>query len=888
MRIRKIRTLDGPNVFHSRPVLKMTLDIGPLEDTDSSYHPEFVDRLIATLPGLHKHRCSKGYEGGFIERLRTGTWMAHIVEHMSLELSDRAGISVGFGKTVMTDERGVYDVAVAYQNESAMRELLRVTVEFADHLFCDQPYPLDERIAAVREIAEDTALGPSTRAIYDAAKRQNVPVRRLNEGALLQLGYGSKRKLVESTVSSNTSHIAVEIAGDKDLTKALLQKASVPVPAGEVVRTREAAVEAALALGFPVVIKPLDGNHGRGVTLHVSSPEDAVLAFDNAQHHSSRVIVEQMLEGRDYRVVVVGGKLVAASERVPAHVIGDGEHTIHELIDQENANPLRGDGHAKALTKLDAEAAVPFVVRRGLTLASIPAAGEQVLLRDTGNISTGGVARDVTDVVHPAVRSICERAARTIGLDICGLDLIMPDIAQPFTARSGIIELNAGPGIRMHHHPQQGTPRNVGKAIVGMLYPNDDNGRIPIVSITGTNGKTTVTRMITHVLAESGCTVGMTTTDGIHIAGEQIASGDTTGPWSARLVLSDTSVQAAVLETARGGIVRSGLGYDWSDISIMTNIQPDHIGQDGIHDLEDILHIKSVVAERVREGGTLILNADDPLLSTLMERSYMQRLPREIVYFSLQGNNPLVLRHLDAGGTAYIRRDGVLLECHGNEWRILANAVDIPLTMHGTASFQVANCLSAIAACRAYGLSAEFVVASLARFRNSSENRGRANLYSVKDGYVLVDYGHNIGAFHAICDMTSSWHGVCVTGVIAVPGDRSDELINEAARVMACGFDKLIIREDDDKRGRKPGEIATLLHTTIQQHYPDLNVQVVLDEEQAYAHAIENMRHGEVIVLFYDDYAHVEEVLQRFQAKSVEYPERLLSEFTAPKLRDAA
>ncbi|HEY0566495.1 MAG TPA: cyanophycin synthetase, partial [Terriglobales bacterium] len=698
---------------------------------------------------------------------------------------------------------------------------------------------------------------------------------RLCDGSLLQLGHGKKQRRVQATISGLTSHIAVDIAGDKELTKKLLDEAAVPVPKGRVVRSCEGALEAGFDLGFPLAIKPLDGNHGRGVSLHIRTAEDVVFAFEKAQEHSSRVIVEQMLDGRDYRVVVVGGKLVAASERIPAHVIADGVHTISELIEIENRNPLRGEGHEKPLTKLDPEAALAVLARAGRTLQSIASAGELVYIRDQGNISTGGVAKDVTDAVSPEVRDICERAARAVGLDVCGIDLITPDISQPMPPRAGIIEVNAAPGIRMHHYPNEGTPRDVAGAIVRMLFPNAEQGRIPIISITGTNGKTTVTRMVTHGLSDAGCYTGLTTTDGIGIGGKQVVEGDTTGPWSARLVLADPAVDVAVLETARGGIVRSGLGYDWSDIGVMLNIQSDHIGQDGIHTLEDILHIKSLVAERVREGGTVILNADDPLLATLMDRPRMQEPVRSVVYFSERDHNPLIQRHLSNGGTAFINNSGMLVESVGNERRMLGRASEFPVTLYGTARFQIANVLAAIAACRSYGLSAHFVVESLKRFDNSSENRGRANLYSVNGGHVLVDYGHNIGAFRAICDMTSNWHSVCVTGVVTVPGDRSDELLDEAARVVACGFDRIIIREDDDRRGREPGEIAELLRKAMSQDYPDLPLEVVLDETESYRRALTQIRPGEVVVMFYDNYNHAMEVLRAFGAAPVESGDEL-------------
>jgi cyanophycin synthetase len=520
MKIVEIRTIQGPNVFHDKPILKMKLDIGELERCDSSQLPEFVNRLLAAVPGLWGHRCSKGYPGGFVERLRTGTWMAHIVEHIAIELSSEAGIPVGYGKTRSTDKPGVYEVAIRYENEQGMRELLCTAVEMAEALLQGPDFPLHERILKVRQIVAETELGPSTRAIAEAAESRGIPVRRLNEQSLLQLGYGIHQQKVQATISSNTSHIAVEIAGDKEFTKSLLSQAAIPVPQGRTVKSRQEAVEAALQLGLPVAMKPLDGNHGRGVSLNVNSEQAVAAAFERARDHSSTVLIEQMFEGRDHRIVVVGGKVIAGSERVPAHVVGDGVHSIRELIDIENQNPHRGRGHEKPLTRLCAEESEPMLAQNGWSLESVPEPRTTVWLQQTANISTGGTARDITDVIHPSVRSACERAARVIGLDICGIDLITSDITQPLQDGAGIIEVNAAPGIRMHHHPSEGQPRQVGDAVVEMLFPARSDGRIPIVSITGTNGKTSITRMIASDWSDCGMRVVMTTTDVIWIDGE--------------------------------------------------------------------------------------------------------------------------------------------------------------------------------------------------------------------------------------------------------------------------------------------------------------------------------------------------------------------------------
>jgi cyanophycin synthetase len=867
MRVDKIRTLGGPNIYNHKPVLVMKLYLEELAETESLQISGFNERLVALLPGLKDHECSKGRTGGFIERLTTGTYFGHIIEHVALELSEAAGVPVYYGKTLYADEPGCYNVVVAYKAEQGMRFLLKAAVELVESLVEGDPYPLEERLAEARRIIARTELGPSTRAIIEAASRRDIPWFRINRDSLVQLGYGKNRKFIQAAMTSATGGIAVEIAGDKELTKTILEQADLPVPRGRVVETADEAIAALSDFGGPVVLKPMDGCQGKGVSLNLTTPIEVLEAFRIAQTYSHDVLVEEMLSGRDYRVLVVNGKLVAASERVPCHVVGDGRSTLAELIEVVNQDPLRGDGHDKVLTKIKVdEVMLACVHKHGLNLESVPAAGERVLLRETANLSTGGTATDVTDIVHPETRSACERAARIVGLDICGLDLVTLDIARPLQKGDGFIEANAAPGLRMHVAPTHGQPRDVGGAILDMLFPQGAQGRIPIISITGTNGKTTVTRLIGHVLQEMGWCVGMTTTDGIHIGGEVVARGDTTGPHSARVVLSDPAVEVAVLETARGGITRRGLGYDWSDISVMTNIREDHIGQDGIRSIEDLVHIKSLIAERVREGGTLILNADDEQLVQLIENPRVRRTDKQFIYFSLNDNNLLVRKYLGIGGGAFFVRDGWIVEAVGREEHMVVEVAAVPLTMSGTARFQVANVLSAIAACRAYGVTRENIAAALKNFRNDEHNPGRANFYQVGAGYALVDYGHNPDAFEAVSRMAALWSGRRVTAILGVPGDRDDSLIQQAGRVAARGFHRIIIKEDKDLRGRRKGEVAGVLCRAVGEASPDRECRVVLDEVEAFSRELREMKQDDVLVIFYDQLEPVLEVLKRHGA----------------------
>jgi cyanophycin synthetase len=867
MRVDKIRTLAGPNIYNHKPVLVMKLHLGALAETESSAVPGFNERLITLLPGVREHGCSKGRPGGFIERLVCGTYFGHIVEHVALELSELAGIPVYYGKTLYADEPGYYNVVVAYKAERGMRFLLGVAVELVDALIKGEPYPLEEKIEEARRLIAHTELGPSTRAIVAAARERGIPTFRVNSDSLVQLGYGRNRKFIQAAMTNHTSGIAVEISCDKELTKTILEQADLPVPRGRVVETAEEAVSTMRDLGAPVVVKPMDGCQGKGVSLNLTTAAEVSEAFLIAQEYSHDVLVEEQLTGRDYRVLVVNGKMVAASERLPCHVVGDGLHTLGELIEIANRDPLRGEGHDNFLTKIVVdEVMLCCLHKRNLSLEYVASAGEQVFLRETGNLSTGGTATDVTDIVHAEVKRQCERAARVVGLDICGLDLVAADISEPLQKGNGFIEANAAPGLRMHSQPSHGQPRDVGNAIIDMLYPQGADGRIPVISITGTNGKTTVTRMIHHILREMNWCVGMTTTDGIHIGGEIVSRGDTTGPHSARVVLSDPTVEVAVLETARGGITRRGLGYDWSDISVITNIREDHIGQDGIHDIEDLVHIKSLIAERVREGGTLILNADDEQCVRLIENSRVRRINKQFIYFSLNANHLLIRKYLDIGGAAFFVRDGWIIEATGHDEHRVVEVSALPVTMSGTAHFQVANAMAAIAAARAYGVTRENVAAALQSFRNDEHNPGRANLYQVGAGHVIVDYGHNPDAFEAVSRMAAQWDGRRATCILGVPGDRDDHLIEEAGRIAARGFNRIIIKEDKDLRGRRQGEVAGLLCRSVNEASPDKECLTVLDEVEAFSRELEELRHGDVIVIFYDQLEPILEVLAQHGA----------------------
>ena len=868
MKIDCIRTLNGPNVYSYRPVLLMRLDLGKLFERESREFESFNERLVKLLPGINSHHCSLGRPGGFVSRLEEGTYFGHVIEHVALELTQLAGIGRSHGKT-RHDSGSFYNVAIEFRSEAASTYLLKQAVKLVETLLRGHTFNVEKIVEEAKRLVSDSDLGPTTRAIAEAAEKRDIPWRRDGSGNRIQLGYGKYLHYVQAAITGQTSAIAVELAQDKEETKDRLERNGIPVPKGKVVYTLKEATKAADEIGRPVVVKPVNGRQGYAVSLEVSTAEEMKVAFQAAKKFSSAVLIEEMLAGRNYRVVIVGGKMVAASERLLPHVIGDGVSSIRDLIGIENRNPLRGDGHEKPLTKIRIDFdVITHLQHGGMSLDTVPQRGEHITLSNRSNLSTGATARDVTDKVNPTIARMCERAARLIGLDVCGVDLVIPDISAPMTS-GGVIELNASPGLRMHHFPSAGMPRDVGQAVVDAIFSPGAPSRIPIISITGTNGKTTVTRMIGHVLRNNKLCVGMTTTDGIFIGDERVVEGDTTGPQSAQVVLADPAVEVAVLETARGGILRRGLGYDWSDIAVMTNISDDHIGQDGIKSVDDILYVKSLVAERVKEGGTLILNADDKHLAELMQCERVNRVPKRVVYFSRDENNPLVKSHLESGGTAYFARKQALIEAMGDVQRVLADTSMLAVVMNGSADFQVGNLLATIAACRALGVEQDILFKSLVSFSSWANNPGRANLYRLNGGHVMVDYGHNTEAFDAICRMASNWKDRRVTGIIAIPGDRADAIIDRAARVAAKGFNKVIVREDQDLRGRQPGEVADILCRAIRDVSPAIECEVILDEVEALRQAVERMVKGEVIVHFYEKLQPVQNALQELSAQPV-------------------
>ncbi len=848
MKVVDLRVFEGPNVYLHRPVMVVRLDLEDLTDKESSDFPPFTKRLLQLLPGLSEHYCGLGHAGGFVERLREGTYFGHIVEHVVLEMQHVLGYEVTYGKTRMAGIPNLYDVVLEMESRPVVEALIPIAIELVEACVKGVGFDLSAKLEQVQKLQAVMDLGPSAKAVVDAAKRRNIQVRRIGSHSLVQLGTGKFKKWIKATLTSHTSAIGVDIASDKEMTKLLLREIGLPVPCGGVARTLDEASKWFVKLKKPVVVKPIDGCQGQGITLEIETLTDLEKGFSFAQQVSPEVIIEEQAMGKQYRLLIINGKLIAASERVPAHIVGDGMHTVDELIRIANGNPLRGDDHEKPLTKIPVdEFVLDYLKRTKRSLHEVPRDGEVVLLRDSANLSTGGIAIDVTSRVHQNHAHTAIRAALAIGLDVCGVDVLTPDISDASTPVI-IIEVNAAPGIRMHHFPSLGEPRDAGEAILSALFPTGSSAHVPLISVTGTNGKTTTTRLIRHIVQETGKVVGMTTTEGIFIGDDKVWSGDASGPKSAIMVLTDPTIEAAVLETARGGILREGLGYELADVAVLTNITKDHIGQDGLETIEDIVYVKSLVAECVREGGSVVLNADDQELIKLSSR-----LTSKIIWISKDRNNPILAAHLAAGGQGFFEKNGWLMEGAGSlEWTIV-KIQDVPLTIQGTAEFHVSNLLCAIAAARQIGITRAVCKKAVLSFQPFLQNPGRVQMYQMPSGLrVILDYGHNEDGMKAIGNMVQKWVSGTVPAVIGFPGDRSNEVIEGAARMAAHYFSPIVVKEDADLRGRQPGEMADLIESAIIADRPGASVIKVFSEKKALEYALDKFSHDEVVVMFFE------------------------------------
>ncbi len=853
MRILKIQTLRGPNYWSIRrhKLIVMRLDLENLAETPSNEIPGFYEGLVEALPSLEGHYCSPGCRGGFLMRVREGTMMGHIVEHVALELQELALMHVGFGRTRETSTSGVYQVVFEYLNEEAGRYAGRAAVRLCQSIVDRGRYPkaeLEQDLQDLKDLWRDSALGPSTESIIKEAEKRGIPWMQLGARFLIQLGYGVNQKRMQATMTDNTGVLGVELACDKEATKRILASTGVPVPRGTVINFLDDLQEAIEYVGgYPIVIKPLDGNHGRGITIDIQNWEEAEAAYDAARQVSRSIIVERYYNGRDHRVLVVNGKVVAVAERVPAHVVGDGRSTIAELIEETNKDPNRGDGHDKVLTKIELDrTSYQLLERQGYTLDSVLAKDEICYLRATANLSTGGIAVDRTDEIHPENVWLAQRIVKIIGLDIAGIDVVTSDISRPLRELDGVIvEVNAAPGFRMHVAPSQGIPRNVAGAVIDMLFPNEQASRIPILSVTGTNGKTTTTRLLAHIYKQTGKVVGYTTTDGTYIGDYLVEVGDNTGPQSAQLILQDPTVEVAVLETARGGILRSGLAFESSNVGVVLNVAADHLGIGDIDTIDQLAHLKSVVAEAVYPDGYAVLNADDPRVAAIAERT-----KANIAYFTMNPESELVRNHIQKGGVAAVYENGFLSILKGDWTHRIERAENIPLTMGGRAPFMIANALAASLAAFVQNVSIEQIRSGLNTFRASvSQTPGRMNLFNLGNFHALVDYAHNPHSYEALGSFVRNWTNGDRIGVIGGPGDRRDQDFVALGKLSAEIFDYVIIKEDDDTRGRARGSAAELIIQGIKQVNPDYAYEAILDETQAINKALDIAPENSLVVI---------------------------------------
>ena len=870
MKILEIRAMRGPNYWSIRrhKLIVMRLDLEDMEERPSHEVKGFAERLEALFPTMYEHECSENVPGGFFKRVREGTWMGHIVEHVALEIQTLAGMDVGFGRTRSTSEKGVYNVVFAYMEEKVGMYAAKAAVDIVQALVDGKPYDLSPDIQKMRELREDERLGPSTASIVDEAALRDIPFIRLNRHSLVQLGYGINQKRIQATMSGQTSSIAVEIACDKEETKNLLDAANIPVAKGMTVYDEEDLQAVINKVGYPLVAKPVNGNHGKGATIGIKSWEEAQQALKTAQRYSRAVIVERFISGYDYRLLVINHRFVAAAKRTPAAVVGNGTHTIQELIDQVNSDPRRGYGHEKVLTAIKVDdMTLQILKEKDLSLDSVLPSGQEVWLKSTANLSTGGTADDVTDLVHPENVFMAERISRIIGLDICGIDIMTNDISIPVAEAGGaILEVNAAPGFRMHIAPTGGLPRNVAEPVIDMLFPPGKSARIPIIAITGTNGKTTTTRLMAHVVKNMGHRVGFTTTDGIYIQNIMVEKGDCTGPKSAEFVLKDPTVEFAVLETARGGILRAGLGFSKCDIGIVTNIAADHLGLKDIMTLEDLARVKSVVVESVRPGGYAILNADD-------DHVYAMRkgLDCKIALFSMDENNPRIREHCNEGGLAAIAENGYITISKGT-WKIrVAKIVNIPLTFAGKAIFMIQNILPVVMASYIRGFGIEDIKAALGTFIPShAQTPGRMNVFNFKKFTVIIDYAHNPAGLQALGKFLEKVEETPKVGIITGVGDRRDEDIKALGAISAKIFDEIIIRQDKHLRGREDTEIVELLEMGIRTVSPTMPVKVIFKEVEAIEYAIKNAVPGSYIVVCSDVVAQAVEAVMRLREEEAQ------------------
>jgi cyanophycin synthetase len=870
-----LRWLGGPNLYVSRPVAIARLELEELTGRETTDFAGFAERLVPLLPGLTQHHCSAGRPGGLLRAMARGTYFGHVTEHVTLELSSMIGREVFFGRTVWAGAPGRYDVILECPRDeppetSVVEDLIRLAIQTVTELLAGRTPALAAPLSAIASAYGQARLGVSTAALAEAARRRGIPVRRMGHLNLLQLGHGRHRRMVWAAMTDRTSAVGMETAADKMLTKCLLEEAGLPVPNGYVVASADEAVSVFHDIGGPIVVKPLSGHHGEKVSIELTDPVQVAAAFREAATVCKEVLVEAYVPGRDHRVLVVGDRVVAAAELSPARVMGDGRSTIAELVAVANTDPARGEGHDRPLTRLTlGDTELAHLAARELHPGCVPADGEVVPLRRNANLSTGGTSKDVTERVHPDIARLCRRVATAVGLDVCGIDLRLPDIGAPVPPDAGgigVIEVNASPGLRMHLAPYEGRSHDVAAEIIDQMYPPGTSARVPLVTVTGTNGKTTTVRMVAHLLGQDGRTVGMCTTEGVYLGTDLLYKADASGPRSAQMVLGNRSVEAAVLETARGGIVRRGLGYDRADVAVITNITDDHLGVDDITTVDDLVEIKALVAEEIKSGGHVVLNADDPRVAEFADRPSVRRRKPVIRYFARSGANPVIERHLRSDGVAYYTEDGWLVEASGRRTSALLPVGDVAGSFDGKADYMIANALAAAAAARALGVPASMVAHGLRTFDPHRCNPGRGCSFRIEETPVVVDYAHNPAAVAAVGALLRRVWGRNGVAAVTLPGDRCDDLVMDTAREVARCFDRVVVYEDEDLRGRRSGEMTRLIIDGLTDARPDVRIRTAGDLKDAVGMALGLATPGEPLLLLYEKLQPVADLLQTLGA----------------------
>lgn len=868
MNIKEMRALRGPNYYNNLPVIFMILELEELEYIPTDQIVGFKDLAQELMPSLYEHTCSPGVPGGFFKRLESGTWAGHVAEHVAIELQCLIGHHVSYGKTFTKKPKGTYHVVFRYLDEKVGLRAAEMAVEIVEKLFNRERFSIQPYLDELSEISLSSVFGPSTQAIVDEATKRGIPHIRLNNHSYVQLGQGVYQRRIQATLMDNTSALGVEIAADKNRTKEILSAHGIPVPQGGLTRNFEGAKALARKLGYPVVVKPQEGNHGRGVTTAIDNDEDLEQAFNRAKQIDASVIVEQHIHGYDVRLLVIGGKLIAAARRDPAHVIGDGRHTIAELISKINEDPDRGEGHAKVLTLISIDQETETSLDKyGYDLKTIPQDGELVYVKETANISTGGTATDVTKQVHPLNVSMAERASRIIGLNVMGIDLLCESIEEPVECgRGGIVEVNAAPGFRMHVHPSHGESINVAEPIVDMLFPEGVNHSVPIVAVTGTNGKTTTARLISHILSYAGHVVGLTSTDAVLVDNVPILRGDYSGPGGAEALMKDATVTHAVLEVARGGILRRGLGFKRCDVGVFLNVSSDHLGLGDIDTLEELTRLKSTVTEVVKKDGFAVFNADDEQVC-----SRAHRTKGSPMYFSLDPMNPILRDNLAKGFCNVILEQGnIMIQRPGGTFSV-AHVNEIPMTFHGQATFNIANVLAATAATFALGISEEHIRAGLLSFSPSTgQSPGRMNVIDIGDFKVIIDYGHNTAAVEATGPFIKNLMPGRKIRMSAGVGDRREEDILAYGRSIATYFDYAVVC-DSVPRTRALGQTAEILKQgLLDGGFTEDQIEIILDEREATKRALEMARSGDLVLLQVEDINGVTQDVLEFKRLALE------------------